>query len=303
MRIGYPCVNESLTCSAAQTFRLASYSTDRLRTTVAANLVCLRQILEFNVAHGLLYFRLPSGIVPFGSHAINQHDWATEFAPQFAELGAFARKHRMRLALHPDQFVVLNSPDADIVRRSVEELVYQGRLLDLMEMDTAAKLQIHAGGVYGDKPAALDRWVRTWHELLPDAVRRRLVVEPDDRLYSLHDCLELHRRTGVPLLLDNLHHECLNHGESLTDAVLAAAATWHPHHDGPPLMDYSEQAPGERRGKHRASLDEAHFAAFVAALPATVAPDVMLEIKDKEASALRAVAVLRAVRALTAARA
>ncbi len=296
MRIGYPCVNESLACSAAQTFRLASYTTDRLTTTIGANLVCLQQILEFNLAHGLLFFRLPSGIVPFGSHEINQYDWATEFSAHFAEIGAFARGHQMRLSLHPDQFVVLNSPDAGIVRRSVEELVYQGKMLDLMGMDSTAKLQIHAGGVYGDKPAALDRWVKTWDELLPDAVRARLVVEPDDRLYSLRDCLELHRRTGVPLLLDNLHHECLNHGEPFAAAALAAAATWHPTRDGTPLMDYSQQAEGERRGKHRASLDEAHFAAFVADLPASVDPDVMLEIKDKDASAVRAVAVMTAMR-------
>ncbi len=301
MRIGYPCVNETLPCSAAQTFRLASYSTERLSATVAANLVCLRQILEFNLTHGLLFFRLPSGIVPFGSHAVNQHDWATEFAAGFAEVGAFARAHGMRVSLHPDQFVVLNSPDADIVRRSVDELVYQGRMLDLMGFDATAKLQIHAGGVYGDKPAALDRWVRTWHEHLPDAVRRRLVVEPDDRLYSLQDCQLLHTRTGVPLLLDNLHHECLNHGEPFAEAVLAAAATWHPERDGPPLMDYSQQAAGERRGKHRASLDEPHFAAFLASLPPSVDPDVMLEIKDKEASAQRAVAILRTVRAPAAA--
>ncbi len=293
MRISYPCVNETLKCSAAQTFRLASYSVDRLRATVSANLGCLQQILEFNVAHGLLFFRLPSGIVPFGSHEINQHDWATEFTAEFAAVGTYARQHGMRLSLHPDQFVVLNSLDADIVRRSVAELVYQGQLLDLLGCDSTAKLQIHAGGVYGDKPAALDRWVRTWDELLPAGVRARLVVEPDDRLYSLRDCLELHHRTGVPLLLDNLHHECLNHGEPFAEAAQTAAATWHPEHDGPPLMDYSQQAPDERRGKHRASLDEAHFAAFLASLPPSVDPDVMLEIKDKEASAVRALAVLR----------
>lgn len=296
MRIGYPCVNETLACSAAQTFRLASYSVDRLRTTVAANLICLRQILEFNLTHGLLFFRLPSGIVPFGSHEINQHDWATEFAAEFAEVGAFARAHGMRLSLHPDQFVVLNSPDADIVRRSVAELVYQGQMLDLMGFDATAKLQIHAGGVYGDKPTALDRWVRTWHEALPDAVRARVVVEPDDRLYSLRDCLMLHGRTGVPLLLDNLHHDCLNHGEPFAEAALAAAATWLPGRDGPPLMDYSQQAEGARRGKHCSTLDEVHFATFVASLPPGVDPDVMLEIKDKEASALRAAVIVRTVR-------
>lgn len=291
MRIGYPCVNESLGCSAARTFRLASYSAERLLTTVEANLQCLQQILEFNVAHGLLFFRLPSGIVPFGSHPVNTQAWVERFAPEFAAIGAYGRQHGMRFSLHPDQFVVLNSPDADIVRRSVAELVYQNQLLDSLGYDTTARLQLHAGGVYGDKTSALERWVRTVETLVPPAVRARLAVEPDDRLYTLQDCLWLHQRTGVPVLLDNLHQECNHQGETLSEAMTLAAATWHPTTDGPPLMDYSQQAAGERRGKHCATLDEAHFGAFLTALPAAVDPDVMLEIKDKEASAQRAAMV------------
>lgn len=41
---------------------------------------------------------------------------------------------------------------------------------------------------------------------------------------------------GVPVLFDNLHHECLNNGEPLREAVLAAFATWKPHVDGRPMM-------------------------------------------------------------------
>ena len=48
-------------------------------------------------------------------------------------------------------------------------------------------------------------------EGLADAhVQVRVVVENDDRLFSLRDCLELHAATGIPILFDNFHHECLN---------------------------------------------------------------------------------------------
>lgn len=60
--------------------------------------------------------------------------------------------------------------------------------------------------------------------------------------------------------------------------------------DGPPMVDYASQAPGRRRGSHAASLDDADFGRFLAA-SAGRDIDVMLEIKDKEASALRAVAL------------
>jgi UV DNA damage endonuclease len=292
MKIGYPCVNETLPCSAAGTFRLASYTPERLETTVAANLACLRQILEWNVAHGLLFFRMGSGIVPFGSHEVNTFPWQERFASDFQALGEYVRQHGLRISFHPDQFVVLNSPDPAIVRRSVAELVYQGSMLDLMGLDSTAKLQIHAGGAYGDKGAALARWTDTFHTLVPEAVKTRLVVENDDRLYSLRECLSLHDMTGVPILFDNFHHECLNHGEPMREALRLAAATWHPTRDGVLMMDYSSQAPGERKGKHTDTLVPELFENFLADLDG-LEVDMMLEIKDKEASAVRAAQLLR----------
>ena len=292
MKIGYPCVNETLPCSAAGTFRLASYSAERLVPTVAANLACLQQILEWNVAHGLLFFRMGSGIVPFGSHEINTFPWQTHFKNEFRAIGDYVRQHGLRISFHPDQFVVLNSPDPAIVQRSVAELVYQGSMLDLMELDSTAKLQIHAGGAYGDKGTALARWVDTFHTLVPEAVKARLVVENDDRLYSLRECLSLHDETGVPILFDNFHHECLNYGEPMHQALRLAAATWHPTRDGVLMMDYSSQAPGERKGKHTDTLVPELFESFLADL-AGLDVDMMLEIKDKEASAVRAIQLLR----------
>ena len=292
MKIGYPCVNETLPCSAARTFRLASYSAERLEATVTANLACLRQILEWNVQHGLLFFRMGSDIVPFGSHEVNTFPWQTHFAAEFRALGDFIRQHGMRISFHPDQFVVLNSPDPGIVRRSVDELIYQGTMLDLMGLDSTAKLQIHAGGAYGDKGAALARWVDTFQALVPAAVQARLVVENDDRLYSLRECLSLHDETGVPILFDNFHHECLNHGEPMREALRLAAATWHPQRDGVLMMDYSSQAPGERRGKHTPTLVPELFEQFLTEL-AGLDVDMMLEIKDKEASAVRGAMLLR----------
>ena len=293
MKIGYPCVNETLDCSAARTFRLASYSPERLVETVASNLACLRRILEWNVAHGLLFFRMGSDIVPFGSHEVNTFPWQAHFQSEFRALGDFIKENGLRISFHPDQFVVLNSPDPGIVRRSVNELVYQGSMLDLMELDSTAKLQIHAGGAYGDKGLALARWVETFHQLLPEAVKARLVVENDDRLYSLRECLSLHDETGVPILFDNFHHECLNHGEPMREALRLAAATWHPQRDGVLMMDYSSQAPGERRGKHTDTLMPELFEQFLAELDG-LDVDMMLEIKDKEASAVAGAQVLRA---------
>ncbi|GAA3939359.1 UV DNA damage repair endonuclease UvsE [Hymenobacter algoricola] len=298
MKIGYPCVNESLDCSSGATFRLASYSAERVETTVAGNLACLQRILEYNVAHGLRFFRIGSSIVPFGSHPINTFAWRTRFAAGFQALGDYIRAENMRVSFHPDQFVVLNSPNADIVQRSIAELEYQGAMLDLMGLDSTAKLQIHIGGLYGDRDAALARFIATYRTL-PEAVRRRLVIENDDRLFSLQDCLRVHEAVGIPILFDNFHHECLHHGEPMAEALRLAAATWHPARDGVMMMDYSSQQPGERKGKHAATLEEELFRGFLGHLHG-LDVDIMLEIKDKEASACRAISVLHELQLVAA---
>ncbi|TGE07751.1 UV DNA damage repair endonuclease UvsE [Hymenobacter fodinae] len=290
MKIGYPCVNESLDCTSTSTFRLASYSDERLELTVRNNLRCLLRILEFNVAQGMLFFRIGSGIVPFGSHPVNTFPWQTHFAAEFREVGDYIKAHNMRVSFHPDQFVVLNSPDAGIVERSIAELVYQGSMLDLMGLDSTHKLQIHVGGLYGDRELAITRFIDTYRRL-PAAVTARLVIENDDRLFSLQDCLRVHAAVDIPILFDNFHHECLNHGEPMAEALQLAASTWHPERDGTMMMDYSSQAVGERKGKHTSSLIEELFREFLTHLQG-VNPDIMLEIKDKEISARRAVAIL-----------
>src|SRR5688572_6799113 len=160
-----------------------------------------------------------------------------------------------------------------------------------MELDETAKLQIHGGGVYGDKPAAMERFIDTYHRLLPEAVRKRLVVENDDRLYTLQDCLYLHEKTGIPVLFDNFHHECNNNGEPMAEALQTAAKTWQPK-DGIMMMDYSSQQPNERKGKHTDVIIEDLFREFLSHLNG-LDVDIMLEIKNKEVSANQALKILQ----------
>ena len=96
--------------------------------------------------------------------------------------------------MHPDQFVILNSPNSKIVENSINELKYHCRVLDAMRLDETAKVQIHVGGVYKNRVEAINRFTRIFKNssrLIDNAIRRRLVIENDDHLYSLKDCLSI----------------------------------------------------------------------------------------------------------------
>ena len=61
--------------------------------------------------------------------------------------------------------------------------------------------------------------------------------------------------------------------------------------DGRLMLDYSSQADGDRKGKHAAKIDLGHFREFLQSIDFREF-DIMLEIKDKETSALQALSVL-----------
>jgi UV DNA damage endonuclease len=292
MKIGYPCINRGIGCTTNSTFRLASYSDERLVQKVENNLNCLLKILQYNVQKGFYFFRISSDLVPFASHPVCTFDWAGHFRGKFRKVGEFIKEHKIRISMHPDQFVLINALKDDVVERSVKELEYHCTLLDEMALDSTAKIQIHVGGAYGDKQAAIERFVDRYKSLGP-ALRRRLVIENDDRLFSLKNCLVVHEETGVPLLFDTFHHQCLNSGESLRLGLERSGNTWKKR-DGIPMVDYSSQQPGHRQGAHAKTIDVPLFKEFLEQTK-ELDFDLMLEIKDKEKSAIKALKVLRSL--------
>lgn len=255
--------------------------------TVDNNLDCLLRILRFNVEHNLLFFRITSDLVPFASHPICKFDWQNYFESKFKEIGKFIRSNEMRISMHPNQFTLINSVDKNVFDRSVKELAYHADVLDLMRLDASAKIQIHIGGVYGNKHKSMERFVERFFQL-DDFIARRLVIENDDKLYCLQDCLRISDKTELPVLFDVFHHQLYNSGESVSEAFESFVGTWSVNRDGVPMVDYSSLRHGGSLRQHAESIDLDDFKLLLKETePHDL--DVMLEIKDKETSALKAV--------------
>lgn len=287
MRIGYPCINRTIGCTANSTFRLKSYSESRLKQTIRNNLDCLRKIVQFNVEHGLLFFRISSDLIPFASHPVNEFNWQKHFKQEFEAIGEFIKKNKIRISMHPDQFTLINSVKEDIFERSKKELEYHAELLDLMKLDASAKIQIHVGGVYGDKKKSMERFVKRY-EIIDNAIRQRLVIENDDRLFDLSNCLQISKQTTIPVLLDVFHHKLNNEAQIGEEYFELAAKTWELNSDGVPMVDYSSPKPNGLPQQHSETIDLRNFSEFLK----QTQPfdfDIMLEIKDKEKSAIQAI--------------
>lgn len=290
MKIGYACINQSLDCRSSRTFRLKNYSEEKLKATIDSNLDCLLKILKFNLKNKILFFRITSDLIPFGSHPIMKFDWQDHFKLRFREIGKFITKNNMRITMHPGQYTVLNSKNRDVYEKSLSDLEYHVAVLDLLGLSPSAKVQIHVGGVYQDKKNSMKRFIERY-ENLEENIKNRLIIENDDRSYSFTDILQIHKKIKISVVFDIYHHECLNNGMSIDNLFESFISTWK-RKDGHPIVHYSSEHLTKGKCKHAETIDIKKFYQFILKTK-SYNFDIMLEIKDKEKSALKAINLLK----------
>lgn len=294
IRIGYACINISIDAVTSRGCLLKNATQERLRELIGMNLQGLHKILEYNSEKGIRLFRISSDLIPFGSHEVNKLEWHREFEAELACIAAIIKREGMRVSMHPGQYTVLNSNREEVVRSAVRELEYHARVLDSITSTAEHKIVLHIGGVYGDKEAASNRFIENYKKL-PDSLKRRLVIENDEKNYNACEVLQISYATGAPVIFDNLHNAINSCGEAEAPLVRECARTWKSV-DGQPKLHYSQQDRGKRRGAHSQTIEAAPFFGFLEELGGMDA-DIMLEVKDKNISAERMIALLGGSRA------
>lgn len=255
--------------------------------------------------HELPMYRFATALAPYASHPdLPQfHGQIEECASRLAEIGALAAKLDLRLSSHPGQYTVLNSEDPDVRAAAAAELEVQAALFDAMGLPAEAVVVIHVGGTARGLGESADRFLTGW-ELLSDRGRRRVVIENDDRSWSIAPVCELARRCGAPVVWDILHHRC--HDPDVIpdrEALAMASATWPAGvvpkiHFSSPRLDVGEKKRKvgrrvERRPDlpqlraHADLVDPIAFEYVMRELGGGQDFDVMVEAKAKDLAVLR----------------
>ena len=286
MSIGYACLNIGTPNTNIRSVMQRNATPEKLTEVIAHNLAALERMIDYNRKNGIKLFRISSDLIPFGSSPFNALAWPEIHKEAFDRIGAKIRKAGIRVSLHPGQYTVLNSPTEDVVARASEDLIYHDKILTALGTDQTNKIVLHVGGIYGDKKEALQRFEQNFRRL-PEAIRNRLIIENDDRLYNIEEVLGLAHRLQIPVVYDNLHHAINPTPSGGTDPYWIAEAkkTWKAV-DGNQKIHYSQQAPGKRPGAHTDTIDLETFLTFHEQLE-NKQIDIMLEVKDKNLSAIK----------------
>lgn len=198
----------------------AGSGAERMQQLFMRNVEDLLNVIRWNVKHQVHFYRIPSSLAPHITNPIllrkrDRDDYqALGYSMQpaehlFQQIGQLARQHNMRLTFHPGQFVSLSSANAGIVMRSYRELYYHYLMIQMMGLDTNSVCIVHGGGTYGDKPAAMRRWVKNFRAM-PAALRNHIALENDEKSYNISDVLWISRHCGVPVVFDIFHYQVYN---------------------------------------------------------------------------------------------
>ncbi|MCY9669737.1 UV DNA damage repair endonuclease UvsE [Paenibacillus alginolyticus] len=248
------------------------------------NLEATQRILYYNAAHGIRLFRLSSSLIPLATHPDVRIDVAAEYKDELRKLGQFANTQGIRLSMHPNQFTLLNGSDS-VVEAAIRDLSYHAAILDGMGLDESAIINIHVGGVYGDKDTATERLFTKISEV-PEQAMRRLTFENDDKTYTLEETLAVSKRLQRPCMLD-LHHDWCNPSASSPIELLPdIAKTWG---DIPMKIHVSSPKDAKEFRSHSDYIEPDQLIPFLKSCKEAGLPriDVMIEAKMKDLALFR----------------
>jgi len=296
LRLGLCCLNTELRQQKPPVFASRACRLDTIQKMGISkcielanqNIDDLFTMVQWNRMNNISVFRLSSDIFPHITNPLvdlSQYQLDI-FSDKLKKFGKYAHALGQRLTFHPGQFNVLGTPNLDCLAKTTYELHIHASILDYMGCPQDSIMVIHGGGMYGDKRAAMDRWCKNYMKL-PQYVRDRLVLENCEKCFNIEDCLEISKRIGVPIVLDNHHFDCYNlmHPETklkfrIDEYIPDVLDTWS-RRGIRPKFHISEQGCG-RTGHHSDFITELpdYYLDIVEKYNTNI--DIMVEAKMKE---------------------
>ena len=268
---------------------------EKLYRLTEQNLKNTIRILHYNIAHEIEVYRMSSSLVPLAAHPEAGWDFISPFRDLYREIGEIARKYRMRLSFHPGQYTLFTSPQAHVTKNAIIDMTYHYKMLEAMGLEKEAMMNIHVGGAYGDKGAAIERFDKNFITL-DDKIRKQVTLENDDKTYTAEETLEICEKHGVPFVFD-YHHHIANQGErDFKELLPRIFATWE--HTGLVPKFHLSSPKSEKLIRAHADFVDIDFALpFIKALKVHgKSADSMIEAKAKDQACLKFVEELGKMR-------
>lgn len=292
IRLGYACISMCLKCSTSSLLtythfkKLGDSGYDKLHQVIISNFKCLEEILKYNIKNDIKFYRLSSHIIPLLTHPSVYVD-LNKYESYFKNIGRIINDNKIRVDMHVDPYYVLNSINEDVVKSTINICKIYHNMFKLMEIKS--NLIFHIGGKTISKEEGIKRFVDNF-ELLDKDIQKLILIENDDKIYNIKDCVNISKVTGCKIVFDYHHYNCNNEGENIRNYLDYIFNTY----DGVPKVHFS--SPKDRKN-YRAHHDYVNIDEFIKFLNLLKEYnrdiDIMIESKMKDDALFRIIRQLK----------
>lgn len=228
VRLGYACISDTLGITSSSTYSYTNFSKEhdflKLDRVIMSNFFALEHILKYNIKNNIHFYRISSNLIPLATKKEVKFDYIDKYKNYYEKLGNLIKGSDMRVDFHPGEYCVINSVKKEVVYQSIEILEYHYNLLEALGIEDKI-LVIHVGSGALGKKNAISRFCNTFLTL-DKKLRKAIVIENDDKVFNIDDCLAISKRIGIPVVFD-YHHNLCNPGHGkLEEVIKDVFASW-----------------------------------------------------------------------------
>ena len=252
---------------------------ETLDKIILENLNLFNNVIDYNIKNNISFYRMTHNILPAATIEDIDYDY-TKFEDKWEEIGNKIKKHNLRVDAHPDHFLVLNSESPEVVSNSIR--ILENHALIFKMLGITSKVIVHVGSHLPNKEIALERFKKVFLSL-PKYLQNIIVLENDDKTYTVTETLNLANELSIPMVLDFHHFNC-NHekGEDINILIPLIIKTWDKELL-PPKMHFSSPKSKKEKRTHHFYIDYNSFLKFINILKDLNQDiDIMLESKGKD---------------------
>lgn len=210
IRLGYACISTTLDITSSSTITYTNFiknkDYNKINELIISNLTNLKKILTYNIKNNIHFFRMSSNLIPLATKDDVCFDYIEPYKKYYNELSKIINENNIRVDFHLPEFCVLNSTTKEVVKNSIKIIEYHYNLLNSIKIKNKV-LVLHIGSSVLGKKNSITRFINNFNKL-PNYLKDIIVIENDDKIFNIEDCLEINKKTNIPIVLDYHHYLC-----------------------------------------------------------------------------------------------
>ena len=294
IRLGYVALPVTINITASKTLTLTNYKKlgvkrgEEKRTKLfEENLDNFLEILKYNKENNIHFYRMTSHLVPLLTYPNSYDNILKKHKAKLEEIGDFIEENNMRVDMHPDQYLVLNSMNSSVVESTILSLKYYDFLMKSLNLNT--NIILHIGSSQEGKNKAMKRFEDNFNKL-SKSIKNKIAIENDDKVFNIRNTLSLAKKLKIPMVLDYHHFLVNRNNERIEDFIIDIFSTWKTT----PKIHFSSPKNKKEKRSHHDYIDSSIFIDFVEKIKfSDIDFDVMIEAKQKDEALFRLVRELK----------